>query len=169
MKNEKKEKVLFYKNHEQEALELKNEFHRAHDFKTKKDLVKAMAKVMPPSALPALRLNQVAVELFGEKQRVKTGLFSRKESLHVGMKVLNDEELPCDAVLNVSRKVVIRATEEMPGCLAFQVEKGRRDFSVDIDFPVDGLDFKEPVYVCLFVGKDVLDKQAVKCNCLTIK
>lgn len=167
--NEKKEKVLFYKNHEQEALELKNEFHRAHDFKTKKDLVKAMAKVMPPSALPALRLNQVAVELFGEKQRVKTGLFSRKESLHVGMKVLNDEELPCDAVLNVSRKVVIRATEEMPGCLAFQVEKGRRDFSVDIDFPVDGLDFKEPVYVCLFVGKDVLDKQAVKCNCLTIK
>lgn len=168
LNKDKKDEIQFYREHYDEYLELKKKYLRASDFKSKKELVEAMSGLTKES-LPALRLNQVAVELFGEKQRVKTGLFSRKESLHVGMKVLNDEELPCDAVLNVSRKVVIRATEEMPGCLAFQVEKGRRDFSVDIDFPVDGLDFKEPVYVCLFVGKDVLDKQAVKCNCLTIK
>lgn len=168
LNKDKKEEIQFYREHYEEYLELKKKYLRASDFKSKKEFVEAMAG-LTKEPLPALRLNQVAVELFGEKRKVKTGLFSRKECLHVGMKVLNDEELPCDAVLNVSRKVVIRATEEMPGCLAFPVEKGRKDFSVDIDFPVDGLDFRKPVYVCLFVGKDVLDKQAVKCNCMTVK
>ena len=72
-------------------------------------------------------------------------------------------------MLNLSNKVLIRASEGDAECVAYEIEKGDNSFAVDIEENTTELDFKKPIYCYLFTGKNVLDKTAIKCDSVVIK
>ena len=165
---QKEKRIVFCENHYDEYLDLKREFNNASDYKKKKELVLKMKEVSD-EPMPALKLRQVLAEIKYTKERVKIGLFKKKDVLHISVVVKNNETLPCNALLNISNKVQIRASEGDDNCIAFEIDKGKTCFSETIESTNNQLDFTKPIHCYLFVAKNVLDKSAIKCDSIVIK
>lgn len=160
--------IDFYEAHYNEYLDLKREFNKAPDYKTKKEFLLKMEMVtMEP--LPKLKLPQVIAEIICSKEKVKIGLFKKKNILHVTITVKDGDVLPCNAILNISNKAQIRASEGGADSKAYKINKGETSFSIDIESPDKQIDFTKPIYCYLFVDRDVLDKSAIKCEHVIIK
>lgn len=156
-------RIAHYEEHYGEYLALRREFDMATEYKRKKELVLKMKEItMEP--LPELNLRQVFAEIKYSREKEKVGLFKKKEFLHVTVSVKNGDHLPCAALLNISNKVQIRASEGDAECLAFEIAKGESTFSVVIERENSPLDFSKPIYCYLFVDKGVMDKSAIKCD-----
>ncbi len=162
------EKINHCENHYEEYLDLKREMNRAQDYNTKKELIEKMRDITV-EPLPELKLRPVDAEIKYSREKVKVGLFKKKDVVHITVRILHEETLPCDAVLNVSNEVLIKLTEEGERCEVFEIEKGSDSLSVDLDSSTSSLDFSKPIYCYLFVAKKVLDKRAITCDPLIIK
>ena len=165
---DKANRIDFCEEHFNEYLDLKREFNRAESYKEKADLVLKMKEVSD-EPMPELKLRQVFAEIKYSKELVKVSFFKKKTVLHVMVNVKDDDVLPCDALLNLSNKVLVRASEGDAECVAYEIEKGENSFAVDIEENTTELDFKKPIYCYLFTGKNVLDKTAIKCDSVVIK
>ena len=148
-------------------LDLKREFNNALDYKTKKGLVLKM-KELTEEPMPELKLRQVCAEIKYTKERIKIGLFKKKDVIHFTVVVKDNESLPCEALLNISNKVQIKSSEGDSDCIAYEIEKGNTKFEVDLESSNCILDLTKPIYCYLFVGKNVLDKSAIKCDSIRI-
>lgn len=167
---EKSSQIDFLENHYDDYLDLKREFNKAPDYKSKKEIVEKMRDItLEP--LPELKLRQVIAEINYTKEILKYGFLKTKKKyiLNITVFVKDGDILPCDALLNVSNKVQIRASEGGADCLAYEISKGESTFSVSIECPNDQLDIAKPIYCYLFVGKNVLDKSAIVCESVIIK
>ena len=164
----KNSRIDFCEAHYNDFLDLKREFNNASDYKKKKALVLEMRE-LSEEPMPELKLRQVLAEIKYTKEKVKTGLFKRKDVIHITVSVKDSEVLPCNALLNISNKVQVRASEGDADCIAFEIEKGESTFSVTVESPDSHLDFLKSIYCYLFVGKNVLDKSAIRCEPIVIK
>ncbi len=161
-------KTVYYEEHFDEYLDLKKQFNRAKEYLDRKKIVEKMRpKTLEP--LPELKLSQVFAEIKFTREKVKVGLFKKKDVIHITVSVKDGDVLPCEAVLNVSNKAPVRASEGDADCLAFEIEKGASTCSVDVDSTECSLDFSKDIYCSLFTGIKVLDKTAIKCYTAIIK
>lgn len=166
--DEKSSQIDFLESHYDDYLDLKREFNKAPDYRAKKELVEKMRDItLEP--MPELKLRQVFAEIKYTKEKVKVSFFKKKDVLHITVNVKDDEKLPCTALLNISNKVLIRASDGDAECLAYEIEKGENTFSVDLESTDCQLDFNKPIYCYVFVGRNVLDKAAIKCDSVVIK
>ena len=166
--DQKNERIDFCEEHYEEYLDLRRKFHGTSDIRTKKELITQMKKVTD-EPMPELKLRQVFAEIQYSKEKVRVGFFKKKKVLNISVMVKNNETLPCDALFNISNKVQIRSSEGDSDCLAYEIAKGENSFHVTIDSLNSSLDFSKTIYCYLFVGKNVLDKAAIKCESIIIK
>lgn len=164
---EKAKRIDFCEEHYDEYLDLKREFNRASAYKDKAELVLKM-KAISDEPMPELKLRQVFAEIKYTKEKVKVSLFKKKDVLHITVNVKDDEKLPCAALLNISNKVLIRASDGDAECLAFEIEKGESTFSVDLESTDCQLDFTKPIYCYVFAGRNVIDRAAIRCDSVVI-
>ncbi len=167
---EKAARIDHCEEHYDEYLILRREFDNTTDYTRKKALIPQI-QAISDEELPALKLRQVFAEITYTKEKVKAGLFKKKDVIEIQVNVLNGDVLPCEAILNLSNKVLIRSSEGEEGCMAFEIDKGESSFSASLDSANDkeSLDFSKPIHCYLFVGKRVLDKAAIKCDHVLIK
>lgn len=164
----KSKRIDYCEEHYDKYLDLKREFNKAATYKDKVELVLKM-KDVSDEPMPELKFRQVFAEIKYTKEKVKVSFFKKKDVLHITVNVKDDEKLPCTALLNISNKVLIRASDGDAECLAYEIEKGENTFSVDLESTDCQLDFNKPIYCYVFVGRNVLDKAAIKCDSVVIK
>lgn len=165
---DKNARIDFCEAHYDEFLDLKRQFNRATTLKEQRELVEKMTE-LTNEPMPELRLRQVLAEIKYTKERVKVGFFKKKDVLNITVNIKNDDTLPCDALLNISNKVQIRASEGDADCIALEIDKGESAFSTTLESPNEQLDFTKPIYCYLFVARNVLDKSAIECDSVVIK
>ncbi len=166
----REERIAFCEEHYNEYLDLRKQFNRIPDFKGKREFVEKM-KLVSDEPMPELNLRQVEAVITYTKETVKSGFLNLKKKVIVQIKVnvKDGETLPCDALLNLSNKVLIRASEGDAECIAYEIEKGESSFMATIDSDDNTLDFTKSINCSLFVGKNVLDTTAIKCAAVVIK
>lgn len=162
--------VVFFESHYDEYLELKKKFQRAKTLVEKREIVEAMESLtMEP--LPALKLNPVSVRLHGQIRVEKSGFLGlkKKRYLEYSAVVLNNESLPCNAILDISTDAQIKANTGDSRCIACDFKAGESSLSGEIQLPDGRLNEGSPIYIYLFVAPDVLDKTAIDAPYFIVK
>lgn len=164
----KKEQITFFEAHYDEYLELKRKFNRAVTVPERREIVGKM-RDLTKEPLPELRLNPVKVCLSAEVVTEKAGLFRKTRKLVCRAKVDKGEVLPCDAVVDISTRVQITANMGDARCIAVPFAKGQSALEAEFALPDKRLEDGKPVYVYLFAGADVLDKNAIESQHIIVK
>lgn len=164
----KKEQITFFEAHYDEYLELKRKFNRAVTVPERREIVEKM-RDLTKEPLPELRLNPVKVLLNAEVVTEKAGLFKKIRKLVCRAKVDKGEVLPCDAVVDISTRVQITANMGDARCIAVPFAKGQSVLEAEFSLPDKRLEDGKPIYVYLFAGADVLDKNAIESQHIIVK
>lgn len=164
----KKERITFFEAHYDEYLELKRKFNRAVTVPERREIVEKM-RCFTMEPLPELRLNPVKVDLSAEVVTEKASLFRKTRKLLCRATVENGEVLPCAAVIDISTKVQITANMGDAHCIAVPFGKGESALEAEFALPDKRLEDGKPIYVYLFAGADVLDKNAIESRHLIVK
>lgn len=156
------EKIQFFREHFAEYKELLSQFNRSKNLMERKELVEKM-RPLTMEELPAIELPHVTARVTYRVEKRRVSFFKKKRWLMYWVDVLNEEALPCDAMLNISSTAMLEARNDCAECIGIVIPKGTARFEREICIDDDSrISTASKAYIYINPVPKELDRKAIQ-------